>query len=102
MGCRASFRLPVLLLFANRAVDLGCGLQIPPGTDGDLAVTGEPFFWLRVPVPLPGHMRLPFCSVPPQAASAAFSQLISQLTDKVQLFDTYQLRVKQKPDLNLE
>lgn len=43
---------------------------------------------------MPVQVRLPFCSVQPQAASASFCGLV---TDKAQLFDMYQLRVKQKP-----
>lgn len=77
----------MLLLFADRTVDFDC-VRIPLGTDGDFRVTDKPF------IALPVQMRLPLCSVQPQAASAAFSGLI---TDKAQLFDMYQLRVKQKP-----
>lgn len=94
VGCTALFCSQCCFCLQNEQLTLAdvCGyLQ-------DLMLTSEltdkPFFWHRVFVPLPVQVRLPFCSVQPQAASAAFSQLI---TDKAQLFDMYQLRAKQKP-----
>lgn len=93
VGCRALFYLPMLLLFADITVDFGwcCGyVRIWCWLQNNR----QALLWAETSVALPVQLRLPFCSVPPQAASAALSGLI---TDKAQLFDMYQLRVQQKP-----
>lgn len=94
VGFRALFSLPMLLLFAGKTIVFGWCLRIPSGSEADCSVTDKLFFRERLFITLPVHVRLPFCSVHLQTASAAFSGLI---TDKAQLFDMYQLRVKQKP-----
>lgn len=93
VGCRALFYLPMLLLFEDITVDFGwcCGyVRIWCWLQNNR----QALLWAETSIALPVQLRLPFCSVPPQAASAAFSGLI---TDKAQLFDMYQLRVQQKP-----
>lgn len=93
VGWRALFYLPVLLLFADITVDFGwcCGyVRIWCWLQNNR----QALLWAETSTALPVQLRLCFCSVPPQAASAAFSGLI---TDKAQLFDMYQLRVPQKP-----
>lgn len=93
VGGRALFYLPMLLLFADVAVDFGWCLRIPSGSDVDFRITDKPFFGQRLlllcqfrwgsPFVLCNH-RLPLL-------------LFLVITDKAQLFDMYQLRVKQKP-----